>query len=36
MKDIGTSKLKKYVNKAGMVLTQAVNVRPKIKQTIST
>ena len=30
------SKPKKHVNKVGMVLTEEVNVRPKIKQTTST
>ena len=30
---VGMSKLKKYANKVGMVLTQEANVGPKIKQT---
>ena len=32
--DVGTSKPKKYVNKVRKVLTQKVNIGPKIKQTI--
>ena len=33
--DVGMSNPKKYVNKIGMVLTQEINVGPKIKQTTS-
>ena len=35
MKGVGMSKLKTYANKVRMVLTQEVNVGPKIKQTTS-
>ena len=34
-KYIGMPKLKKHVNKVGMVLSQEINVGPKIKQTSS-
>ena len=34
MKDVGMSRLKKYANKVGMVITQEINI-PKIKQTTS-
>ena len=33
--DVGISKPKKHANKVGIVLTQEVNVGPKIKQTTS-
>ena len=33
--DVGMSKPKKEANKVGMVLTQEVNVGPKIQQTTS-
>ena len=33
--DVGMSKLKKHVDKVGIVITQQVNVGPKIKQTTS-
>ena len=35
MKDVGMLRAKKHANKVGMVLTQEVNVGPKIKQTTS-
>ena len=33
--DVGISKPKKHVEKVGIVITQEVNVIPKIKQTTS-
>ena len=33
--DVGMSKPKKYADKVGIVITQEVNVGPKIKQTTS-
>ena len=33
--DVGMSKPKKHVDKVGVVITQEVNVGPKVKQTTS-
>ena len=35
MKDVGMSKPKKHADKVGIVITQQVNIGPKLKQTTS-